>query len=72
MAHIFSIEGADLLQINQVGNIIQSSAYQVGNIIQSSAANAVQYSMILHKWVQELRQNISQMLDPQKTPHTLP
>ena len=34
--------------------------------------NAVQYCKILHKLLQELRQNINQMLDPQKTPHTPP
>ena len=34
--------------------------------------NAVQYCKILHEWLQELRQNINQMLDPQKTPHTSP
>ena len=28
------------------------------------------YHKILHKWLQELRQTIYQMLDPQKTPHT--
>ena len=33
--------------------------------------NAVQYDKILHKWLQELRENINQMLDPQKTPHNL-
>ena len=32
----------------------------------------VQYSKILHKWLKELRQNVNQMLDPQKTPHTSP
>ena len=32
--------------------------------------NAVQYSKILHKKLQQLRQNINQMLHPQKTPHT--
>ena len=26
--------------------------------------------MILHEYLQELRQNINQMLDPHKTPHT--
>ena len=30
--------------------------------------NMAQYCKILHKWFQELRQNINQMLDPQKTP----
>ena len=34
--------------------------------------NAVQYGKILHKWFQELRQNITQMVDPHKTPHTSP
>ena len=34
--------------------------------------NAVQYCKILHKQLHQLRQNINQMLDPQKTPHTLP
>ena len=34
--------------------------------------NAVQYSKILYKWLHELTHNINQMLDPQKTPHTLP
>ena len=34
--------------------------------------NMVQYSKILHKWLQELGQNITQMVDPQKTPHTSP
>ena len=32
--------------------------------------NAVQYCEILHKWLPELRQNISQMLDLRKTSHT--
>ena len=31
--------------------------------------NAVQYIEILLKWLQKLRQNINQMLDPQKTPY---
>ena len=30
--------------------------------------NVVQYCKILHKWLQELRQDISQMLDTQKNP----
>ena len=34
--------------------------------------NAVKYSKILHKLLQELGQNISQMLNPQKTPHSSP
>ena len=34
--------------------------------------NTVQYCTILHEWLQELRQNINQMLDSQKTPHTSP
>ena len=34
--------------------------------------NAVQYCKLLHNWLQELRQNIDQILDPQKTPHTSP
>ena len=34
--------------------------------------NAVQYCKVLHKQLQELRQNMNQMLDPQKTPHTSP
>ena len=34
--------------------------------------NAVQYRKILHKWLHEHRQNINQMLDPQKKPHTSP
>ena len=34
--------------------------------------NAVLYSKIFHKWLQELRQNMNQMLDPQKTPYTSP
>ena len=34
--------------------------------------NAVQYRKILHKSLQELRQNINWMLDPQKTPHSSP
>ena len=34
--------------------------------------NKVQYGTILHKWMQHLRQNINQMLDSQKTPHTSP
>ena len=33
--------------------------------------NVVQYCKILHKWLQELRQNINQMLE-HKTPHTSP
>ena len=33
---------------------------------------AVQYCKILHKLLQELRQNINQMMDPQNTPHTSP
>ena len=31
--------------------------------------NAVQYYKILNKWLEELRKNINQMLDPQKTPY---
>ena len=34
--------------------------------------NAVQYYKISHEKLQELRQNINQMPDPQKTPHTSP
>ena len=34
--------------------------------------NAVQYSMVLHTPLQEVRQNINQRLNPQKTPHTSP
>ena len=34
--------------------------------------NAVQYCKILPKYLQLLIQNINQMLDPQKTPHTSP
>ena len=34
--------------------------------------NAVQYSKILHKWLQKLRQDNNDMLHPQKTPHTSP
>ena len=34
--------------------------------------NAVRYCKILLKWLQELRQNINHMLDPQKTPHSSP
>ena len=34
--------------------------------------NMVQYSKMLHKLLQELRQNINQMLNSQKKPHTLP
>ena len=34
--------------------------------------NAVQYCTILHKKLPELRENINQMLDPQKTRHTSP
>ena len=34
--------------------------------------NAAQCCKILHKLFQELRQNINHMLDPQKTPQTLP
>ena len=34
--------------------------------------NTVQYFKISYKQSQELRQNINQMLDPQKTPHTSP
>ena len=30
--------------------------------------NAVQYCEIFHEYLQKLRQNISQMLDPEKTP----
>ena len=30
--------------------------------------NAVQYYKILHKWLQELGQNVSQMLDPRRHP----
>ena len=30
------------------------------------------YNMLLHTSLQELRQNINQRLNPQKTPHTLP
>ena len=29
---------------------------------------AFKYSKILHKWLQQFRQNINEMLDPQKTP----
>ena len=34
--------------------------------------NILQYNMVLHTLLQELRQNISQRLNPQKTPHTSP
>ena len=34
--------------------------------------NAVKYYKILHKYLQELGQNINQVLDPQKTPHISP
>ena len=34
--------------------------------------NMVQYCKILHKYLQELRQDIYQMLDSQNTPHTSP
>ena len=33
---------------------------------------AVHYSKLLHKWLHKLGQIISQMLNPQKTIHTLP
>ena len=33
---------------------------------------ALQYCKILHRWLQELRQNINQVLDPQTTTHTSP
>ena len=34
--------------------------------------NAAQYCKVLHKWFQELTQNINQMLDTQKISHTSP
>ena len=34
--------------------------------------NAVQYCKILHKWLQEQRHNINQVMDPQKIAHTSP
>ena len=34
--------------------------------------NAVWYCKILHDQLQEMRQNVNQTLDPQKTPHTSP
>ena len=34
--------------------------------------NAVKYYKILHKYLQELGQNINQVLEPQNTPHTSP
>ena len=34
--------------------------------------NAVKYCKISHEKLQELKQNINQMPDPQKTPHTSP
>ena len=34
--------------------------------------NVIQYGKILHKQLNKLRQNINQMVDPQKIPNTLP
>ena len=34
--------------------------------------NTVQYCKIVYKWLPELRQNINEMLGPQKTPHISP
>ena len=53
---------------NTHNNMIQSSAvitrYNISAVI--TRYNVVQYSKILHKWLQELRQNITQMVNPQK------
>ena len=57
-----------------------ANLYLDHSIIQSTKAdnwkysrchyNLVQYCQLLHNQLQELRQNINHMLDPQKTPHT--
>ena len=50
---------------------LQTCVHSLSNTVECRY-NAVQYSKVLHKLLQEFRQNINQMLDPQKTPHTSP
>ena len=67
-----------VLQVNLPNCYYSEFSYHKGNTILHTQDtvkcryNAVQHCEILHKWLQELRQNINQMLDPQQTPHTLP
>ena len=69
MSYCFK-ESPQLIVVHHIKNIIRT------NVGVSSTVDChyimVQYCKILDKWLQELRQNINQMMDPQQTLHTMP